>query len=117
MIRVAYPEITNEQFDKRLKEKFEENKEDLLEINGIYDVLVSYFEDEILEEYEEENEHYLTFDQVLKQYLDGRTIKEMRKEYNYDDIMLREDFNNYTDMLCKDGEISEWAYENWDNPF
>jgi hypothetical protein len=25
----------------------------------------------------------------------------------------REEWNNWTDSLCKDGEISDWQYENW----
>ncbi len=27
-----------------------------------------------------------------------------------------ESFNNWTDMLCKDGRISEWQYNNWTHP-
>ena len=27
-----------------------------------------------------------------------------------------EAWNNWTDMLCKDGEISEWQYANWSHP-
>ena len=30
--------------------------------------------------------------------------------------MRREAWNNYTDALCKDGEISDWQYENWNQP-
>ena len=30
--------------------------------------------------------------------------------------MRREAWNNYTDALCKDGEISDWQYENWSQP-
>ena len=29
----------------------------------------------------------------------------------------REFFNDYTDMLCKDREISAKQYETWTNPF
>ena len=25
----------------------------------------------------------------------------------------REAWNNWTDALCQDGEISDWQYENW----
>jgi hypothetical protein len=34
-----------------------------------------------------------------------------------DPIMVREAFNDYTDSLCKDGEITQEQYENWDNPY
>ena len=27
-----------------------------------------------------------------------------------------ETWNNWTDSLCKDGEISEWQYANWSHP-
>ena len=27
-----------------------------------------------------------------------------------------ESFNNFTDMLCKNGDISEWQYNNWTHP-
>lgn len=25
-------------------------------------------------------------------------------------------WNDWTDMLCKNNEISDWQYENWDHP-
>jgi hypothetical protein len=28
----------------------------------------------------------------------------------------RETWNNWTDSLCKDGQISDWQYENWSQP-
>jgi hypothetical protein len=34
-----------------------------------------------------------------------------------DDIWHREAWNNYTDMLCKDGHITEDEYNTWDNPY
>ena len=27
-----------------------------------------------------------------------------------------EEWNNFTDMLCKSNEISDWQYENWTHP-
>ena len=27
-----------------------------------------------------------------------------------------EAWNNWTDFLCKDGQISDWQYENWSQP-
>jgi len=33
------------------------------------------------------------------------------------DIPARsEAFNNWTDAMCKDGQISDWQYENWSHP-
>lgn len=34
-----------------------------------------------------------------------------------DEIMRREEWNNYTDMLCKDRRITSRQYETWSNPF
>jgi len=30
---------------------------------------------------------------------------------------LREAWNNFTDALHKEGCITDWQYENWDNPY
>jgi len=37
-------------------------------------------------------------------------IKESSFDYSYDEIAIRELFNNYTDSLCKDNIISEDFY-------
>ena len=34
-----------------------------------------------------------------------------------DPISKREEWNNWTDSLCKDGLITEKQYENWGQPF
>ena len=34
-----------------------------------------------------------------------------------DKVAMREFWNNFTDMLCKDGEITENQYNAWSNPF
>lgn len=34
-----------------------------------------------------------------------------------DRIARWEAYNNYTDMLCKDGMITIWQYENWGTPY
>jgi hypothetical protein len=30
---------------------------------------------------------------------------------------LREEWNNFTDRLCKDGQITPRQYDRWQNPF
>ena len=38
--------------------------------------------------------------------------------YSKDDsIAIREGWNDYVDMLNKDGEISDWQAHNWSNPY
>ena len=34
-----------------------------------------------------------------------------------DKVAMRESWNNFTDGLCKDGEITESQYNTWSNPF
>ncbi len=34
-----------------------------------------------------------------------------------DEIALREAFNDYTDSLCKEGQISNKMYDTMDNPY
>lgn len=38
-------------------------------------------------------------------------------EFRGDSVAKREFFNNYTDMLCKDGVITSKQYNTWSNPF
>ena len=33
-----------------------------------------------------------------------------------DTIASSEEWNNWTDSLCKSGIISDWQYENWSHP-
>ena len=33
-----------------------------------------------------------------------------------DKILIKTEWNNFTDSLCKDGQISEKQYNNWDYP-
>ena len=49
-----------------------------------------------------------------------RCFKELWKMTNSsksDSTAKREMWNNYTDLLCKNGDISLSQYENWDQPF
>lgn len=34
-----------------------------------------------------------------------------------DKVAQREEWNNFTDMLCKDRQISQHQYNTWTNPF
>jgi hypothetical protein len=46
-------------------------------------------------------------------------VLERRNGYEHGSIdgpRRREAWNNWTDMLCKSGEISDWQYENWSQP-
>lgn len=54
---------------------------------------------------------YLTKNQVLQMF------REIDNSPKGDIVWKRENWNNFTDMLCKDGEISLKQYESWGNPF
>lgn len=57
----------------------------------------------------------------MKKYLNKRQVLQMFREIDNspkgDIVWKRESWNNFTDMLCKNGEISLKQYESWDNPF
>ena len=44
-------------------------------------------------------------------------IQEQYEQDGEPDYVARcEHWNNWTDMLCKNNEISDWQYDNWDHP-
>jgi len=57
----------------------------------------------------------------MKKFLNKQQVLQMFRETDNspkgDIVWKRESWNNFTDMLCKDGEISLKQYESWDNPF
>ena len=54
----------------------------------------------------------------LECYAPGIVQEEQKHGYSaYADLpMRRESWNNYTDALCKDGQISDWQQANWSQP-
>lgn len=51
----------------------------------------------------------------------AQALKIFRDEHNGvvrgDVIYTRENWNNFTDYLCKNGKISTKQYDTWTNPF
>jgi len=43
-------------------------------------------------------------------------VIEARQSGGVDGPLRCETWNNWTDSLCKDGQISDWQYENWSHP-
>lgn len=41
----------------------------------------------------------------------------LRHNGKVDEVARSEAWNNYTDALCKDGQITLKQYESWTNPF
>ena len=54
-------------------------------------------------------EHLPMIRESEKQYKVGR--------YKIDSIARRMAWGDFTDMLCKDGQITQSQYNNWSNPF
>ncbi len=53
----------------------------------------------------------LTKKQALALFRESHTISKT------DSIMNRENFHNFTDYLCKEGQITDNQYNNWSNPY
>ena len=54
------------------------------------------------------------------EYFTNEILPMVREHYEKDGVpdwpARCEAWNNWTDALCKDGEISEWQYANWSHP-
>jgi len=60
---------------------------------------------------------YLTKKQALETFK-ADILPEVVARYGKDDKpAICEAWNDYTDMLCKEGQISSKQYSNWGNPF
>lgn len=118
MTTARFEPITTKEFDRRLAEHLDNlDGWDLLQIPGIYEVVSEHFNNIILEEYEDDNADFRSFEDV-KEDFEENILPYVVEQYGKDDVIaIREAWNDYTDSLCKDNEISEWAYENWDNPY
>ena len=56
--------------------------------------------------------------QVLSQFRYNWKVATLANPSLKDDVIAkREDWNNFTDMLCKCGDITENQYNTWTNPF
>ena len=56
--------------------------------------------------------------QVLDQFrYNWNVMIKQQPQWKGDTIAKREAWNDYTDMLCKEGDITMNQYNNWSNPF
>jgi len=61
--------------------------------------------------------NYLTKAQALQMFRDN-IAPMVREEFGRGDVIaLREEWNNFTDAMYKDGQISLHQYDTWANPF
>ena len=59
--------------------------------------------------------NFMTKKEALREF--KLIFKDSLKNNRFDYVAKRETWNNWTDGLCKDGLITSWQYENWDQPF
>ena len=61
----------------------------------------------------------ITWDQAVADFTDN-IMRYVREQYEQDGIpdwpARSEAWCNWTDSLCKDGQISDWQYMNWSHP-
>ena len=58
----------------------------------------------------------MTWEQACEQFA-SELLPHMQTIYEQDGVPVwparREAWNNWTESLCKNGQISDWQYENW----
>ena len=55
-------------------------------------------------------------EEQFKEFILPAIKKQYEQDGERDMVARREAWNNYTDSLCKDGEITLSQYENWTHP-
>lgn len=65
----------------------------------------------------EEYENYMRQEDIIASFEENILPGVVERYGKDDEIAIRTAFNDYTDALCKDGQISEWQYSNGDNPY
>ena len=55
--------------------------------------------------------------EAIKEFKEMYTQSEFKRLKREDNDWLTQDWNNWTDILCKEGRITDWQYNNWSNPF
>ena len=61
----------------------------------------------------------MTRDEAIEQfdnYVLPIVIQLHEQDGQIDECARSEAWNNWTDAMCKDGQISDWQYENWTHP-
>ena len=63
--------------------------------------------------------YVITFAEACE-YFTAEILPLVQEQYEQDGVpdwpARGETWNNWTDALCKNGEISEWQYANWAHP-
>ena len=63
----------------------------------------------------------ITSNRQALQIFKAEVLPSVREQYEQDGeidrIARREEWNNWLDALCKDGQITQQAYDTWDCPW
>jgi hypothetical protein len=71
----------------------------------------------VIEDDLDEEPYDLTEKQAVEQF-EENVLPSLITRYGADDaVAIRTAYNDYTDSLCKDGQLTTWQYENMDNPY
>jgi len=98
---------------------------ELRELLPVAETLASLLdEDDIEGEFEGEmgddgyfDDNYPSYNDVLADF-EENILPAVVEEYGWDDVPTkREAWNNWTDSLCKNGQITTHQYCTWDNPY
>ena len=85
--------------------------EDDSELQTVRNAMAWFALEEVAREVSDLIDQYLTLEDINERWQSEREA--IIEAYGEDDEpAMSEGFNNWTDALCKDGEISDWQYEN-----
>ena len=87
--------------------------------------LIGALEEDVIEGlYEDEmtdagffDDDYLSYEDAVAEFQETIEPLVVAQYGRDDDVALREEFNNWTDYLCKDGRITANQYNTWSNPY
>ena len=110
-----YEPITTEEFDGRLAYLVDLGQsEELLAIPGVYEILSEHYNNRIRSEYEEASKQFLPYEDVVHDFQDNILPGVIERYGKDDEIAVNEAWNDYTDQLREGGQISDYAYNNWE---
>ncbi len=55
--------------------------------------------------------------EAVKEFIEFHKPQVLKQYGPHDRPAMREAWNNYTDYLCKDGQITDKQYATWTGPF
>ena len=63
------------------------------------------------------DDDYLSYEDAVAEFQETIEPLVVAQYGRDDDVALREEFNNWTDYLCRDGRITSNQYNTWSSPY